>query len=365
MAPKRKGKGAEGASSSSAAMVNDSRFINEAAAQYYEMLLNKSMPRERGFELEHAKRPLIVQFKNQHWAHFIQTPSDAVISVVREFYANLRVKHDVPEVYVRGKIVSFSAPTINTLYNMPSYDQDEYRAFVQAPVEFDELIEFLCYRGAVWKLNASGHVMSFPARYLKQAAMAVFLFVIARLMPAKHATDVTKDRAILIYCILQGHTLDVGKMIRSSILHAGRSNKNINLPHSSLITELCQTAGVQWDTSEEVLKPQVPIKVPTRRIMEEDEAPTARASGSTSQQADAPRQQRTTNQRLDALEKKVENLSMNNSTFMTYVVDFNTALAHRFTAPDQPHLPFPAPPEWRNANNEDDDEDEEDEDDEH
>lgn len=365
MAPKRKGKGALGASSSSAPMVEDIRFANAAAAQYYELLLNKSMPRERGFDLEHPRRPLIVQFNNQHWADFIKTPSDAVLSVVREFYANLRVQPNTDEVLVRGKRVFFGASTINTLYSMPNYDLDGYRAFLQAPVEFDQLLEFLCYTGASWKLSASGHVMSFQARHLKQAAMAVFLFIIARLMPAKHATDVTKDRAILIYCILQGHTLDVGKMIRSSILHAGRSNKNINLPHSSLITELCQTAGVQWDSSEEVLKPQVPIKVPSRRLMEEDEAPTARASGSTLQQADAPRQQRSTNQRLDALEHRVENLSLNNSTFMTYVVDFNTALAHRFTDPTMPHPPFPAPPEWRNANNEDDDEDEEDEDDEH
>lgn len=365
MAPKRKGKGAVGASSSSAPMVEDIRFQNDAAAQYYEMLLNKSMPRERGFDLEHARRPLIVQFSNQHWADFIKTPSDAVISLVREFYANLRAKPNTYDVLVRGKRVSFSAQTINTLYSMPNYDQEGYRAFMQAPIEYDSLLDFLCYTGATWKLSASGHVMSFPARHLKQAAMAVFLFIIARLMPAKHATDVTKDRAILIYCILMGHTLDVGKLICSSILHAARSNKNINLPHSSLITELCQTAGVQWDTNEEVLKPQVPIKVPTRRIMEEDEAPNARATGSTSQQADEPRHHRSTNQRLDALEHRVENLSLKNSTFMTYVVDFNTALAHRFTDPTMPHPPFPAPPEWRNANNDDDDEGEEDEDDEH
>lgn len=363
MAPKRKGKGAAGASSSSADMVEDNRFINSNAAQYYAMLLNKSMPRERGFDLEHARRPLIEQLRNRHWRHFIKTPSDAVIPVVREFYANLRDFHGTPDVQVRGVSVSFSAESINKLYQLPQFENDEYTVFRQAPVEFDELIEYLCYPEAVWKLSASGHVMSFQARFLKQAAAAVFLFIIARLMPAKHATDVTKDRAILLYCILKGHTMDVGKIIEASIFHAAISNKNVNLPHPSLITELCQSRGVQWNNAEETLKPQVPIKVPTRQVMDADETPTARASGSTSQQANVPIRQRSVNQRLDTLEHKVDNLCLNNSNFMSYVVDFNTALAHHFTNPNQQHPSFPEAPEWRNDEDEDADNHEEDDED--
>lgn len=78
---------------------------------------------------------------------------------------------------------------INTLYQLAHFDNDEYTTFRQgwqAPVEFDEIIEYLCYPEAVWKLNPYGQVMSFQARFLKQAAAAVFLFIIARLMPAKH-----------------------------------------------------------------------------------------------------------------------------------------------------------------------------------
>lgn len=170
---------------------------------------------------------------NHHWRDIIKPPIDAVIPIVREFYANLRVKHESHEVRVRGKMGSFHHKSINTLYNLPTIDDDGYTTFKQEPVEFDELIEYLCYPGAVWKLNANRQVVNFQARFLKQETSAVFLFITARLMPTKHATDVTKERAILIYCIFKGYTVDIEKVIEASILYAVRENMNISLPYSS------------------------------------------------------------------------------------------------------------------------------------
>lgn len=114
-----------------------------------------------------------------------------------------------------------------------------------------------------------------------------------------------------------------------------RKNRNISLPHSLLITELCQSAEIHWDEDEEVLKLQVPVKVPTRQTMEGEDRTIARTSWSTSQYPNEPRHQWIMNQRMDALEHGVENLYMNSATFMTYQVEFNTALAHHFPDPNQ------------------------------
>lgn len=74
-----------------------------------------------------------------------------------------------------------------------------------------------------------------------------------------------------MYCILTGRTVDLGKIIQDSILHAARGKSTIGLPHYALITELCQLEGVTWDQSDgEILKPRAPIDIsfekPTRRV---------------------------------------------------------------------------------------------------
>ena len=86
---------------------------------------------------------------------------------------------------------------------------------------------------------------------MTELAKVWFYFVGSNLLTSKHLSTVRKNEAILLYAILKGYKLSVGKIIKSSILSYFRSNYRGLLPHPSLITRLCILRGVEGDWEEE------------------------------------------------------------------------------------------------------------------
>lgn len=368
MASKRKKKN-DAVASSSSENFDRQRFWDATAASNYTDLMNKGMHRERGINMTRPTLPLITHARDIGWENFITPPSYAVISLVREFYANLMVKHKKFRVRVRGRMVAFDSKTINAVYSMPDIDEDEHTTFLGGAVDYEEILRILCNPGAVWNINNDRTLVNFKANFLKYDTMVWFLFVTSRIMPSSHETEVTKERAALVYSIVTGKTVDIGKLVQASILHAASGTSTLSMPHSSLITDLCKHAGVTWDKTEESLKTRVPIDVysrlakSVRRAISNGEVGEASGSGQPQQgpqgrqrASEHPARARTINQRLDALENKVDNLYNNIASFMTFVGDFTTALAQRFPDPNQEFTPFPQPPTWNyhDAGEEDD-----------
>ena len=62
-------------------------------------------------------------------------------------------------------------------------------------------------------------------------------FVGARFMPSSHLSDVTRDRAIVIYYIVTRKTIHVGSVMHASILH-NINGVVVGLYFPSLITTL-------------------------------------------------------------------------------------------------------------------------------
>lgn len=69
-------------------------------------------------------------------------------------------------------------------------------------------------------------------------------------MPCTHIIDVTKERVVLLYCLVQGKQMDVGYIIERSILRALEGGTTGGLPHPSLICALCDKVGVKWKSEE-------------------------------------------------------------------------------------------------------------------
>ena len=66
---------------------------------------------------------------------------------------------------------------------------------------------------------SNGEACSVKASTLTKDAKIWYYFVGARFMPSLHLNDVTKDQAILIYCILSGKTINVGSILYALTLH--------------------------------------------------------------------------------------------------------------------------------------------------
>ena len=77
-------------------------------------------------------------------------------------------------------------------------------------------------------------------------------------MPVRHFSDVNKDRAVLLYCLMTGKSLDVGKFISSQIVQCYK-HQSMSLFFPSLITALCVAAGVQYGANEESLAPMAAL----------------------------------------------------------------------------------------------------------
>ena len=63
--------------------------------------------------------------------------------------------------------------------------------------------------------------------------------------PLKHVSTVRQDHALLLYALVKGFELDLGKIIKESILNYVENNFSGNIPHPSLITLLCIKGGIK------------------------------------------------------------------------------------------------------------------------
>ena len=64
-----------------------------------------------------------------------------------------------------------------------------------------------------------------------------------------------QDRALLLYALVKGYSLNVGKIMEHSIINYVENNFSGNIPHSTLITLLCIKGGVTCsETKEKCLK---------------------------------------------------------------------------------------------------------------
>nr|KYP45276.1 hypothetical protein KK1_033150 [Cajanus cajan] len=66
----------------------------------------------------------------------------------------------------------------------------------------------------------------------------------ANILPCSHVSDLHWSRAMLMYCIMTGRTVDLGNIICMEISGCANSAPGSALGHPSLITQLCQLAGV-------------------------------------------------------------------------------------------------------------------------
>ena len=101
---------------------------------------------------------------------------------------------------------------------------------------------------------------------MTKEAKILFYVVGLKLLPSKHLSPVRKNEAILLYAILKGYKLSVGKIIENSILSYFKSNYRGLLPHLSLMTRLCILGDVEGDGEEEETCPKTSSLTLTRII---------------------------------------------------------------------------------------------------
>ncbi|KOM37962.1 hypothetical protein LR48_Vigan03g134400 [Vigna angularis] len=96
-------------------------FLSQKHRTNFEESQNRRLLMERVVEQLPREEPQFAQeVWRRHWSNLISFPAPANVAVVREFYANARSFSDEPAPftsYVRGRPVAFDANTINSFFN--------------------------------------------------------------------------------------------------------------------------------------------------------------------------------------------------------------------------------------------------------
>ncbi|KAI9101414.1 hypothetical protein K1719_023896 [Acacia pycnantha] len=128
-----------------------------------------------------------------------------------------------------------------------------------AQAQFIRVAARLCVPNTEWQVTKEGSYNLKCSRFRPEARIW-FHFLCHQLLPTLYTQTISRDRAFLLYCLLEGNQIDVDVLIYEELFAALKSTTG-NLWFPALITELCRNAEVIFDTSEERENLPSPISV--------------------------------------------------------------------------------------------------------
>ena len=132
------------------------------------------------------------------------------MTVVWEFYANAKETIG-PTTMVREKTIKFDSVTINKFYQIPIPMTDELVTLANT-ADMDEAAHEICGKEVHWTI-VNGVRTSFLMKELLTVMKTWHHFLCARLSPNSHLTEVTRERALMLYAISKSLSINVGSWI--------------------------------------------------------------------------------------------------------------------------------------------------------
>jgi len=196
------------------------------------------------------------ELERRHWDEKLTDFADGCIdiAIVKEFYMNLYDPKDKSpkQVRVRGHLVKFDKDTLNTFLKTPVVLEEgenlcTYSMFALLRPNPQELAAKLCIPGRGFKLNADGQSLKILRKNMTTLARTWSVLSFSNLIPTSHTSDVTLDRAKLIYGIIMKMDMNAGYLISHQIsLIAQHDTSRLGFP--ALIIVLCKAIRVQSDS---------------------------------------------------------------------------------------------------------------------
>ncbi|KAH0655199.1 hypothetical protein KY285_030081 [Solanum tuberosum] len=147
---------------------------------------------------------------------------DCNLTLVREFYANwnteTRFNKTVP---IRGKDVKFTSKVLNLFLGTPNCDAEDYNSLKENPPYRDSR-HTLCGEESTARWDRSNDTWrnsTLHYAYFNQVARVWLKIVCSVFLSAKHLSDVTRDRVVLVYMLMKGGDSVLGLITR--FLRAG------------------------------------------------------------------------------------------------------------------------------------------------
>ena len=191
----------------------EKNFISEKVAA----LMERSL-KDRGFIAERGFKKVISPFakmmERRGWQSLDEHKEPCYASLVREFFANM-VEKEGKRVYVRGHWVEFSKEEINKLFSLRVKNDGSKFKKQQKEPEHQKIVDLLTAGKGEWKGTKKTPFKSISRGDLTEEAKVWFYFIRSVLMSSKHLSTVRKGEAILLYALLKGYKINVGKLLKS------------------------------------------------------------------------------------------------------------------------------------------------------
>ncbi|KAK5842350.1 hypothetical protein PVK06_004691 [Gossypium arboreum] len=148
-----------------------------------------------------------------NWELFCEKRPSMDEELVREFYTNITSSY-LTEVPVRRIKVPISSNAINEFFELPNFKNDEYSSLISniKLENLQEILEKLTVPGSKWTVSKQ-RIHTCRRESLTPLAKVWFYFIRTSLMPSSHGTTISLERIVLLYSILTGKTIVVGKII--------------------------------------------------------------------------------------------------------------------------------------------------------
>ena len=130
--------------------------------------------------------------------------------------------------------------------------------------EYQKIVDLLIAGKGKWKGTKKTLYESIAKGDLTEEAKVWFYFISSVLFPSKHLSIVRRNETILIYELLKGYKINVGKIIENSILSYSRSKCRGLIPHPATITSLCLLGEVDEEWEKEETDPKASPLILTR-----------------------------------------------------------------------------------------------------
>nr|KYP53331.1 hypothetical protein KK1_024708 [Cajanus cajan] len=200
-------------------------FLTERNETHFESISTRKFILERRVELEENEAP---EFQNELHRRRLEEGIAPFTS------------------YVRGVRVPYDARTINQFLGtaLRADEENEYGNYSTTTMDPIDVEAAICMLGLGFHRNRSQQPLHVKHRDLLPVVRIWSALVHANILPCSHVSDLHWTRSILMYCIMTQRTVDLGGIICMEISGCANSTPGSALGHASLITQLCQLAGV-------------------------------------------------------------------------------------------------------------------------
>ncbi|MED6188431.1 hypothetical protein PIB30_085904 [Stylosanthes scabra] len=208
--------------------------------------------------------------QQRKWEKFTKPIQAVGHLMVKEFYANAwepdKAKRK-PYTYtsmVKGTDISFAPSNIKRVLklrkdpipNAPSYHERN----ANKDFRLDQVLEDLCVIGADWVRHKDGRPHYLRRSDLEPMTKGWYEFICRSILPTTNRSELTVERAALIYSIIIGENINVEEIIVDQIYKfVYKTDVSSSLPFPSIIAALCAHAKIPTILDDTLIPQEPPI----------------------------------------------------------------------------------------------------------